>query len=505
MENLRILMRYFPTGTAEGERDFLASAFVRPADFDEIISPPTGSPRLLVGRKGCGKSAILEEVTMWAAGHGAGSLLIRPDDLIGLAPTDANDIATIKNHLFEALIRRVAVELGNDAAAPGVRPRGMMPRIAVLASRMLNAMTQIDLEKLVPSHDSVVQNLPGLIRSVRDKLSRMGCRYYLLIDDTDQIAALDREEELNRVWGFLLAARKLAHDFPSLNCLVSLRTEVWERLKTGRLSQRDQLDHFRPLVRELAPSDKQIKKILEKRLQLAAQELKVARGGNHHALFFEGNAPEEDGPQESRSWGEFLVRSSRERPRDVIQLVQKLAEHAVLEDEPRISPMNALKAMVEYSRERFDDLCAESALACPQLDQVTRGFHRLPVRCTADVLQQHLMRVPSVSSVSVRGVRLQPNDRDHAFRLWSLLFEVGFLVAIVPDQRESLGTRLIGFRHDSTLVDPIRWNDMQKAAWEVHPAYRPFLRHTHGDEEARKTVGEGAKPARRRRRRDRES
>jgi len=53
---LEALQYYVPTGTTEGERHILRDAFVQFDQYAKIITPPPGSPRILVGKKGSGKS-----------------------------------------------------------------------------------------------------------------------------------------------------------------------------------------------------------------------------------------------------------------------------------------------------------------------------------------------------------------------------------------------------------------------------------------------------------------
>lgn len=60
MNALETLLSFFPTGTTEGERHILRKAFVQLEEYTDIVSPPPFSPRLLIGKKGSGKSAIID-------------------------------------------------------------------------------------------------------------------------------------------------------------------------------------------------------------------------------------------------------------------------------------------------------------------------------------------------------------------------------------------------------------------------------------------------------------
>lgn len=59
-DRLEELIKWFPSGTAEGERAILEKIFVYVREFRRILAPPPGNPYLLVGKKGTGESAIVE-------------------------------------------------------------------------------------------------------------------------------------------------------------------------------------------------------------------------------------------------------------------------------------------------------------------------------------------------------------------------------------------------------------------------------------------------------------
>lgn len=112
MRQLDALRRYFTTGTSEAERAILSDVFVAPVQLQEIVAIPDGSPRILVGPKGTGKTAILDRLSIAATSHGIPSLVLRPDDL-DLSPIGgARDIATIKRVSYECLVAGVAVSVG---------------------------------------------------------------------------------------------------------------------------------------------------------------------------------------------------------------------------------------------------------------------------------------------------------------------------------------------------------------------------------------------------------
>jgi hypothetical protein len=63
-ELLRKLHTLCETGTAEAEGDFLSEVFVPFDTYAEVLSVPSRAPRLMVGKKGSGKSSLLRNLAL---------------------------------------------------------------------------------------------------------------------------------------------------------------------------------------------------------------------------------------------------------------------------------------------------------------------------------------------------------------------------------------------------------------------------------------------------------
>ena len=92
---------------------------------------------------------------------------------------------------------------------------------------------------------------------------------FLLFDDTDQVASPSDSLHLNRLWALILALRKLSEELTNLTIIVTLRSDIWLRLQRDEKGQRDQIDHFRPLIVDLAVGEDLLARILRRRFELA--------------------------------------------------------------------------------------------------------------------------------------------------------------------------------------------------------------------------------------------
>lgn len=486
--SLDILQAFFETGTAEGDVNILSSVFVRPREYYDIMEPPLGSPRLLVGKKGSGKSALVEMIRQNAEKAEIPSLLIRPDDIEISFPSQANDISTLKRIARTSLIQAMASKLasntngllsGDDltivrsAVKNGDKePDGLQKFLSVIMP-IAKATSGIDFEKML--NVSSAGSDTALRNAVIQKIKNSEKIFYLLIDDTDQLAAPNSGDQLNRIWAFLLAARDLTSKIVGLRCIINLRSEVWVRLKSEHGGQRDQIDHFRPLVVETNSTDDYLEKIFLARLVSASEKL----GSNSEfpiEIFFEGKQvilPRSG--EETRLWQDHIIKSSRERPRDVIQYTGMLINEARRKGKTRIDSSTVADCLAEFSKERVDDICLEFDKDCPQLRAIIDSFAAMTWVIPGESVENHLSSQPSATSTVVRGVALQPYNRDHTLVLWRLLYEAGILNPRLPDNRNPLLYRHGSFREDPNLVSIANYHRARASVWEIHPAYRSYL------------------------------
>lgn len=487
MHKIATLMKYFPSGTAEGDRLFLDRAFINPEQLASIVAGQPGNPRIIVGRKGVGKSAVLEWLAVTHRQHDIPALLIRPDDLDTSGFSSANDVAALKKGMYSCLLRSVADSIGSQldgcltgakaklydgAVDRGAREADWMSKLLKLLSEVSKPISQVDGIALARSlAGGKTDN--AIATAVDQYLVPAKKAFVLLLDDTDQIASPGQPDQLNRIWALLLAVRKLSQLNPFIRCVVTLRTEVWLRLTRNDRGQRDQIDHFRPLIVTLRTDEGHMLNILRRRFELASADLGNSSAGMNP--FFVSSNVSLPHSQEERRWTAFILKSSRERPRDMIQLVGHLARHAVKRGADLIGDQDAESAMKDYSKERVEDLAIEMGDACPAFLDVIRAFASVDFELQFEALRGFLSRVPSRFGVIVNGRTLPPDSDASALALLGLLHEADFINARIVDSKQPRGFRHISFLDDPHLVQMSRWNELQSMVWEVHPAFRTYL------------------------------
>jgi hypothetical protein len=281
--SLRLLHNYC-IGTAESELDFLVNAFVFAKTYQDVLYAPFHSPILLIGRKGTGKTALLKYLDLKSAQSNIITLYMKPDDMPLIEGiSDAEDIATIKRKFYQALISAIAVKVGSSlrgllgrkdkklfdkSIKEGVRNHDTIQLCLRGLSVFGSSVTKINFNKLIPRMENT--DTVGLIGSLEENFRKAKNAFLLLLDDVDQVSPTQQKQHLNRIWGFLLAAKRLTEELPNVKTIISLRTEIWTLIEHDESGQRDQIDHIRQLLRRLDPSDDEIKEIVLKRLRVVA-------------------------------------------------------------------------------------------------------------------------------------------------------------------------------------------------------------------------------------------
>jgi len=498
--NLEVLENWFPAGTAEGERALLERVFVYVDELKRVLSPRAGNPYLLVGRKGTGKSAIVEFAVKLLQLQQVPAIILRPKDIPTSDLSDGDAMGDLKRKFYNILLSSVASKLSespkgilvgdnailyNEAVNSGNRSPDFIGRIARSLPGIAKPAIKADLTAVYPVLTSVVA--ADIQRAIANRLTDK--RFHIFIDDTDQVANPEKPGHLNRVWGLILAVRDLASEVPEICAVITLREEIWQRLRHEGAAQRDQTDHFTNLVVRTSSSDEHVQRIIETRLRGAAAQCHSNDG--LYSPFFEGQVARAPQSPDPRSWPDLILVRSRQRPRDAIQLIAKLAEHALAEKRsPKIDEQTFQSVMPAFSEERAILFAQEVSEEFPAAMEVLRSFATANYReggfrLAAEDAKSHLRSITSSFRIEVYGRAMRPDRENDVFEIWRFLYNANFLNGRISDDREKDGYRHINASNDPMLVTKARWNEIQGMLWEVNPAFRDFLVSRQADQKAK--------------------
>ena len=496
------LYQYCSVGTAEAEQRLLQRVYVKGDEVQDLVVPPNGSPRLIVGRKGTGKSAVMRYAAQVLSTAGVPHLLMKPMDFEFPEGASESSVGALARTAKSVILSSIAAELGKNksgllageqlalyeqAVKDGSVKRDFVGSLARFLPKIVKSLTKVELDR---EFFDTAETAGGLAQAIEANAEGGQCPFYLYLDDVDQVADFARPSHLNRVWSMLLAAREIARS-NSIRIVIALREEVWRRLLRDDAGQRDQADHFTPLVREMSPTRRHIAAVVRRRLVVASAQAALPEIRDPYAHFFDGTGAPMPGSNERRSWEDLIVLRARERPRDAIQMIGDLAQAARTRNAEKITSEDLLRVMPEFSAQRVAMLAQELDPECPQIKEIVNSFAGVEYdqgsfKMTADRCREHLRKVPSMFGVHLLGRVLKVNNDDDMVELWKYMYDLGILNARIADNREKDGFRHIMPRDESGLVSRANWTRLQKMVWEINPAYRDYLLGRR-DEEARRT------------------
>ncbi|KPH85889.1 hypothetical protein GLUCOINTEAF2_0203144 [Komagataeibacter intermedius AF2] len=488
-DNLDKILQYFPTGTAEGERSILDKVFIYADEFKQIISPIPGSPVLLIGEKGSGKSALLDFSSRLTNSQGIPtvSLTLFDIDTSGLA-TNASTGDMVRA-FYDILLIAVAKKISEEnsgwfdgdyanlyyaAVDANARKSDFPGKIGKFIAEIAKGPTKIDLVSAFPHLTETTRSDVELsAQKIVGKKS-----FYLFIDDTDQISNPDDSSHLNRVWAIILASRRIAEKIPELKCIVTLRSEVWVRLQRDETGQRDQADHFRNLVVNMYGTREHIIRIVRRRLSLASN--KNTEDDTIYDDFFDEKKAHAPQSSDLRTWENLITVRSRERPRDTIQLISTLAKEALKNGKNKIDQKVFIDVMPVFSKRISDQFGQETTIECPQALEILKTFASAEYDHTgftmsAEGALEHFKKIPSKFTITLFGKTIRPGNEIQAFELWQFFYQEKVINARASDIETRDGFKHLDPENDAFLVSKARWNDLQKYLWEINTAYRDYL------------------------------
>jgi hypothetical protein len=275
----------------------------------------------------------------------------------------------------------------------------------------------------------------------------------------------------------MLAARKLSSDIPTVKCILSLRSEVWNRLRLDESGQRDQTDHFTSLIVRMKDEREQVSAIIRRRLSIASSRIK---DGQDYRSFFENDTARAPMSKDYRTWHDLIVVRSRGRPRDAIQLINMLSKRATSDRKLRIDEDVFHAVMPTFSTQIAQKFGQEVAIECPQTLEILRTFAGVyydsgGFTMSSQQALEHFKASLSRFSVYLYGYSLNQQRESDIFELWRFFYISGVLNGRVTDVDEPQGYRHLDPESDPTLVSKSRWNELQGIVWEMNTAYRDFL------------------------------
>lgn len=502
---LKALAQITKTGAAEEENDYIEKIFLPPEQFENLLSGKTPLT-FLIGQKGSGKSIIFVALQNHFEKKDQLCLRLTPDKMQNVLQElkGADDsIAALKDRFYRSLTSSIAQEIGNSLSSQIIPKNYNILRSCAIESGYSD---KTFIEKLCSFPDDFgitgnfnfmnvnltakfgnehKDNIQAISKAIKKYLSKK--KFYILIDDIDQLGKDQSKASLDRIWGCLLALRQISVELEHrLSCIVSLRREIWNQLISTNIEGRDQIDHLRNLVLPLSHSKDFIEKIIDQRFEAAYRiaeqdcsemEDNLPQLAKECCLLGQDLQVPGTAKEEKRSWIDYFSNQTRNRPRDAMQLLYQASDLALRRKE-KINSEIMQNISLRYSSERIDDIINENQYACDHLRPIIEKLTQLNFRSNFNETKEILKKIPlqlPIGYIKIKGKTMKTNEEYTYLELWALLYELGILNPRKKAPDEKKGYRHLSYLDSPHFVSPQNLHEMQKVMWEIHPAYRSYL------------------------------
>lgn len=484
MNNFDSLVKFFKGGNAEAEKDIRGEVFVKPGNFTELLNFDFHSTVILLGNKGVGKSIFVNVLHEAFLENNELSLLLTPDDLECDPILSKKTLADKKSAAYGQISKSIAGIIGKHSIGNEIAISSNVTALQQLAikegyskpdliSRLAKVLAQVTphggkfaTALLAEQGRELGKN--NMTEVIDAYLTTRNKTLWLFIDDIDAAVAQSEKGAFDYAacWAIVSAAIELSEDIESLRCVVSIRSDIWHLMtKVHRhgTERRDKLGN----IQELKFTEDEIKNIFLKRISLAAE---TAQSTSGLTSFFQANdvtLPGSSGAK--RGWAQWIAKTSRNKPRDMVKMVQNLIAAAKRDKSERIGDNQVHSILIQYGEERVSNIVDEYGGICPQIKEI---IDDLTVQNTYTFAQvfEILIKAPARRAIQVDGLPMQQTN-DSAIQLLRLLHMACFINPRLDTEDEYVHFNYSDFPN---MVDLAKLNDLQKYTWQIHPTFHSY-------------------------------
>lgn len=482
-ENIKKLKKYFPaTGAAETERSIWPEVYIEPPCIEKLMDFSSSKFKILSGPKGSGKSLLLNAIFEKSLAGGNLATYLEPTDIncdaiIGHSST-SNKINEAYEQLSEKVVEKIAetfsLAIKSDSvylqrfAEQKCNKRNRVDALANVLTSIAPQEIQVAAKYLLDKGNIHFETKETTAK-MASYLSRNNIKYILLIDNVDQAVEENQGRfDYSSAWSIFHACYNLCNKVPNMVCIISVRTDIWHLLTRIKNFGTDILDKIEKPV-EISVDDNLMKSIFDKRISVAFSSLLDQQKMTPPICsFFEKESIELPGRSEiNRRWEQYFSKQARNRPRDLIQLVNQIIEST--SPTGLITSGNAIANQKTFAQSRVENICVEYYQICSQLRSILPKLWKK----TRYSFNEYLEAGNQACGVGVLvdGVSINTSTKKDVLRLFRILHMANFINPRVEDSTMPEGYRHILFQDNKNYFNEENFNDLQKAIFELHPVF----------------------------------
>ena len=416
--------------------------------------------RILVGHKGIGKSALFHIARDEEKQRGKLSILIKPDDIIGIGDNETDILKLIrewKSGISEIISRKALVSFG-------LQYDGVRAKINESGGKLIDFLQQ-------SFRSSIPMDLNASKKAIIEDFLETG-KIYVYLDDLDR-GWQGRPSDIKKISALLNAVRDISAESRGVLFRVSLRSDVYYLARTSDESA----DKIEGSVIWYSWTNHEILAMLVKRVdnffgrsQTTDDLIKTSQpllAGHLEAVLakeFNGR-----GNWQKIPTYRMLMSLIRKRPRDLVKLCTLAARRARQDNEEIIGTKSFERIFEEYSQGRLQDTINEYRSELPDIERLL--FNMKPSKVEKKAKLSYVYNIDEllrkIQNIQQSGQFKFANGKiADAKELAAFMYKINFLTAR-KDQGDSIERR---YFEESRYLSH-KFVDFG-FDWEVHPAYR---------------------------------
>jgi hypothetical protein len=436
----------------------LRKYYFKSSTYDQVVNDlPL---RILVGHKGIGKSALFQVAMAEEADAKRITVLIKPDDIVGLGADTSDFLKTIRDWklgISEIIAKKVLSSMG--IAYDGWR-----------AALNRYGGFVLDFMKDTFSGALDVSAAPAN-KLLVDQFLKTG-KISVYIDDLDR-GWQGKKEDIIRISALLNAIRDISTENRGILFRVSLRSDVYYLVRTSDEST----DKIEGSVIWHSWTNQEVFILLIKRIEsffgreLNDEEAKRMQQYQLAALLrpvfeerFSGKGHWENAPM-----FRVLMSLIRKRPRDLVKLCTLAGRNAREQKAKTIGTKNLEAIFPEYSQGRLQDTINEFRSELPAIEKLLLGMK--PSKKEKQAKQGYVYTtdklLKKLRNIMEQGdFRFANGESGDAKRLAAFLYKINFITARKETESGIIRQYFEENRYLSNEFVEFGFD------WEIHPAYR---------------------------------
>lgn len=469
------------------DESLLVSYFVDQPAFGPFLDPGEGL-RVVTGRKGTGKSALLVRFAhdLRASADKPLVLHLVPSSLAALKEPPATDnTVVLENYWKQVICAAINMELARDigfawsddqialvesAEVAGFKGKNL---VSALLSRLIGKVNIGGIVDFKPVPQPAAN--PEQLLQRLSKAAGLARPVWLLMDDVDTNFQNSLAQRAY-IATFFSVARALRREISGLSIRVTVRSDVWSSLSAEHL---DKVEQYMTTLQWSAS--------LQKTLLARRVSAYVRRHAPHSAPSAWPVQTHEDALiglvfAHRMKWGGATAPAAHVlrvlgggRPRWIAQLCRQAGLAAARDKAAVIGVQHINQVMGEFGARRLSDLYKEHGHQFADLKRLVESFSGGPRRyATADLLQrvqQHYLaltpaeKIPPVDGTPYRDAQ----------QLAHFLFKCGFINGNNRADASLDRPEFVSYDTRPGLLE-VDTNPDDGLSWEIQPAYRNILR-----------------------------